>query len=267
MTTGTAFPDHHRPNPARLYDALLGGKDNYTADREAMECMMSVAPHVRSAALANRGFLEWTVRRLVTCGVTQFLDIGAGFPAGRNVHEIAQDVRPDSRVVYVDNDPVVVRHGQALLTTGGSTMIEADLRHPTSIVENEELRRLLDLERPVALLLFFVLDFVPHGDHPTAIVEQLLKAVAPGSYLAISHFVTDAGGHAAADAMTEAGIPVYPRTRAETHAMVGDLDVLLAGPLRPGSPHPGQTAGLRSAGSRWRYGVLARKPQDAGAAG
>lgn len=254
VTTVETLFEHGRPNSARLYDALLGGKDNYAADRAAMEFISSAAPHVRPAALANRCFMEWVVRRLVADGVTQFIDIGAGYPAGRNVHEIAQRARPGCRVVYADNDPVVVLHGQALLTTGGSRMIEADLRDPASIIENAELRRFLDLERPVALLLLFVLDFVPDDDRPAAIVEQLMRPLAPGSHLAVSHFVADPDG-ALARVMDEAGVPVHPRSRAEIHAMAGGLDVHLAGPL-----HPRRASADGLDIGKWRYGLLARKP-------
>jgi hypothetical protein len=179
---------------ARMYDYMLGGKDNYAADRAASEAVLKVYPEMAFAARANRAFLGRAVRFLTAeAGVRQFLDIGTGIPTAGNLHQVAQGVAPQSRVVYVDYDPIVLAHARALLTTitgeGATEYIEADLRDTSTILGQAS--QLLDLTKPVAVTLLSILQAVPDADDPHAIVARLLDAVPPGSYLALSHPASD----------------------------------------------------------------------------
>jgi hypothetical protein len=171
-------------HPARRYNYLLGGKDNFAADREAAEEILKRHPTAKMSALENRWFLHRAVRFLSLQGVRQFLDIGTGIPASPNTHEIAQSVDPAARVVYVDNDPLVLTHARALLT-GGTAYIEADLREPDAILA--EARKTLDLTQPVGLLLVAVLHFIRDADDPRAILGTLVDALPAGSYVVASH--------------------------------------------------------------------------------
>ncbi|GAA0409935.1 hypothetical protein Acor_35910 [Acrocarpospora corrugata] len=191
--------DPNTPNVARMYDYYLGGKDNFAADRAAAEQMTSLFPDVRAAALENRAFLARTVRCLVEAGIRQIVDIGSGLPTQGNVHEIAHRVAPDCKVVYVDYDPVVVVHGQALLSRGENVeVVQGDFRRTDELLA--AVRQEIDFDRPVAFLLFAVLHFVHEADKPYDIVAQLRDASAPGSYLAISH-ATDALPKVSAEAL------------------------------------------------------------------
>jgi hypothetical protein len=178
---------------ARIYDYLLGGKDNYAADRAAAEALRQVNPDIESTVRANRSFLGRAVRYLAAdAGIRQFLDIGTGIPTAGNTHEVAQSVAPESRVVYVDYDPVVLAHARALLVSGeeGATdYIDADLRDTPAILGRAA--ALLDLTRPVAVTLIAILHAIPDSDDPHAIVASLMDAVPPGSYLALSHAGAD----------------------------------------------------------------------------
>ncbi|GJF28808.1 hypothetical protein KNE206_15080 [Kitasatospora sp. NE20-6] len=182
------------PHPARMYDYYLGGKDNFPADRAAAEQVVEISPLVRISARANRAFLQRAVRHLTEQGARQFLDIGTGIPTAGNTHETAQQVAPDARVAYVDNDPIVLVHSRALLSGAGQgtvTVTQADLRDPKAILADPQVRELLDLGRPVALLLFAVLHFVDDADDPYGIVRTLVDALPSGSHLAISHATAD----------------------------------------------------------------------------
>jgi hypothetical protein len=183
------------PHPARRYDYWLGGKDNFAVDREAADAIAAAYPAVRIAALENRRFLHRAVRFLAEdAGIRQFLDIGTGIPTSPNVHEIAQAVAPHSRTVYVDNDPIVLAHARALLTSapeGVTAYIDADLREPDRILADPELRRTLDLTRPVALTMVAVLHFVLDDGDPYGIVTRLVDALPTGSYLVLSHGTYD----------------------------------------------------------------------------
>jgi hypothetical protein len=189
--SGPDVIDVTRPHLARMYDYYLGGKDNWAVDREAADKILAVAPEVRDIARANRAFLHRAVRRLAgNHGITQFLDIGTGIPTVPNVHETAAAYSPDAKVVYVDNDPLVHAHANALLTgTGATEVILADLRDPQRIIA--EASAFLDFSRPVALLLVAILHFIPDRDDPAGIVAALRDALPPGSMLALSHGTTD----------------------------------------------------------------------------
>jgi SAM-dependent methyltransferase len=176
------------PSAARMYDYYLGGAHNFAADRELAEKALQAMPDGRDLARANRAFLQRAVRSLARAGVRQFLDIGSGIPTSGNVHEVAQEVDPAARTVYVDLDPVAVSHARTLLARNlNATAIHGDLRQPEQVLADPGLRAVLDLTEPVAVLLLAVLHFVPDADRPDAIIGELHAAMAPGSYLVISH--------------------------------------------------------------------------------
>ena len=181
--------DATTPNVARIYDYLLGGKDNFAADRAAAQRLIAATPDMAGIVRDNRAFIGRVVRHLVIqAGIRQFLDLGAGLPTQLNVHEMAWQSDPGARVVYVDNDPVVWMHGQALLARGaGVTMIGADLRKPADILQHADVLRLIDFTEPVAVICASVLHFVPDEDEPHRLIAEYRDHLAPGSYLAISH--------------------------------------------------------------------------------
>ncbi|HEY7275979.1 MAG TPA: SAM-dependent methyltransferase [Trebonia sp.] len=180
-------------NQARMYDYLLGGKDHYAADREAAEQTLKFWPEMAFTARANRAFLGRAVRYLAgEAGIRQFLDIGTGIPTAGNLHQVAQAIAPECRVVYVDYDPVVLAHARALLVSheaGATNYVDADLRDTGKILA--EASQLLDFTRPVAITLMAILNAIPDDDDPHAIVARLLDAVPPGSYLALTHMGAD----------------------------------------------------------------------------
>lgn len=204
MDTGFAPAeiDTTRPHPARMYDFYLGGKDNYPADQTAAGEVIKRAPEIRDIARVNRAFLGRAVRFLADeAGIRQFLDIGTGIPTAGNVHQVAGRVAPEARVVYVDNDPIVNVHANALLTGGGTTgIVLADLRDPAAILSHPTVRQLIDFGEPVALLLIAILHFIRDDEDPAGIVATLRDALPPGSYLAMSHVTGDFRGEAAAAA-------------------------------------------------------------------
>lgn len=180
--------DVDRASAARMYDYYLGGSHNFAADRDMAQQAIEILPELPQNMRTNRAFLRRAVRFLVDAGVRQFLDIGSGIPTAGNVHEVAQRASPDVRVVYVDSDPVAVAHSRAILAGDESTgVVQADLRQPDQVLSDPELRRLLDLDKPIAVLMAAVLHFVPDADDPRALVERYRQAIAPGSYLVLSH--------------------------------------------------------------------------------
>jgi S-adenosyl methyltransferase len=180
------------PNPARIYDYFLGGKDNFPADREVADQLAAIAPVAQEVVEDNRAFLRRAVRQLAReAGIRQFIDLGSGLPTQGNVHEIAQEIAPDARVVYVDNDAMVVTHSRALLAGDNTVAIQADLREPDRILEHPDVRELIDFDRPIALLLVAILHFIPDGEDPSGIVARYRDALPGGSYLAISHGTRD----------------------------------------------------------------------------
>jgi hypothetical protein len=193
-------------HPARVWDYLLGGKDNFAADRTAGEQLLRIMPEMGLVARSGREFLARAVRFLAEeAGVQQFLDIGTGLPTADNTHEVAQRAAPESRIVYVDNDPIVLTHARALLTSdlrGETAYISADIRDTDTILR--EAGQTLDFTQPVAVMLLAILHFIPDSDDPHAIVTRLMQAAPSGSYLVISH--------ASSDIMTqtvEAGAEIY----------------------------------------------------------
>ncbi|MFC1402020.1 MULTISPECIES: SAM-dependent methyltransferase [Streptacidiphilus] len=221
------------PHPARIYDFLLGGKDNFPVDREASLEIAAVWPNLPASMRANRSFMQRVTRYLAEeQGIRQFLDIGTGLPTSPNLHEVAQSVDPAARVVYVDNDPMVLVHARALLTSapeGRTTYIDADLHDPQAILNAPNLRATLDLDRPVALSLIAVLQFVTDEDEAHAIIDGLMKHLAPGSFLALSTVTADSAPEEVTrgiDAYAARGIPERIRDRAEVELLFGDLELV-----------------------------------------
>jgi hypothetical protein len=210
------------PNVARIYDYLLGGKENFAADRAAAGNFLAVIPDIAAIAADNRAFLARAIRYLAAeAGIRQFLDLGGGLPTRSNVHQIAQQVVPDARVAYVDYDPVVVRHGEALLANGRNVaMAHADLTQPATVLDHPEVRRVLDLSRPLALICTATLYFVPDEAHPHAVIAEYRDRMAAGSYLVISHATSSAPGEALADEAAEEAeevAGVYRQASAQLH--------------------------------------------------
>ena len=178
------------PSVARVYDALLGGKDNFAVDRAIADKLMELTPGGVDVPLYNRAVLGRGVRYMVSQGISQFIDLGAGLPTVQNTHEVAQSSNPDAKVVYVDNDPVVLVHGRALLAeNGNTTVITADFCEPDAVLDNPDLRRLLDFDQPIGLLMVAVLHHLDDAQRPGELVAQYRDAVPSGSYIFITHFI------------------------------------------------------------------------------
>jgi len=251
-------------HPARVYDYWLGGKDNFAADREAAERVLAVTPGLRFRVRANRAFLGRATRYLAgEAGVRQFLDIGTGIPTGDNTHEVAQRVAPDARVVYVDNDPIVLLHAQVLLRStpeGATDYLQADLREPGLILDRAA--RMLDFGQPVAVMLLGVLHLIQDSEDPWGIVAQLMDAVPPGSYLTISHPAIDTH-RAQAEAQRvyneRVSTPQTLRTREQVARFFTGLDLVEPGlaQIHQWRPDPDDFApdGVVSA-----HGAVGRKP-------
>jgi hypothetical protein len=256
------------PNVARMYDFMLGGKDNYPADRDAAQRTFAVLGEdvVRGTVLQNRQFLGRAVRYLAAeQGIRQFLDIGAGLPTMNSVHEVAQAVAPDSRVVYVDNDPVVLAHARNMLHgLPGTAITNHDLRDPGAITGDPGVRALLDFGQPVAVLLIAVLHFIADADDPAGIVAALMAATPPGSCLVISHLTADHYTHAdgVQDIYADTTPGLHLRSRAAVAAMFGGLPLLPPGELTyTGDWHPdADTARASDPGGSSIWCGIARKP-------
>jgi SAM-dependent methyltransferase len=251
---------------ARIYDYWLGGKDHFDADRIVAEEVIRMRPQVAASARANRGFLARVVRYLgADCGIRQFLDIGVGLPAADPTHEVAQAAAPDARIVYVDNDRVVLSHARALLVKtspqGTCAYVEADLHDPKTILA--QAAQTLDFTQPTAILLLAVLHFIADTAAPDEIVAALASALAPGSYLAISHLTADFAPEqvtAAAAAYNEqASAPVTPRTHAQVSGLFGGLPLVAPGVVPVTGWRP-PVAGLPHRMTADLYAGLARVP-------
>lgn len=258
----TGDVDLDRPSAARVYDYYLGGSHNFAVDREMAKRAIAMWPELPAIMQANRAFLRRAVRFLVGEGIRQFVDIGSGIPTAGNVHEVAQQAAPDARVVYVDIDPVAVAHSRAILAGDErTTIVQADLREPERLLADPELRRLVDLDQPVGLLMVAVLHFVPDADDPAGVLAHLRQAVAPGSYLVVSHASREgqpdqAGEHEALYART--GTPMTMRSRSQIAELLSGFDLVEPGlvflPLwRPESPddvdeHPERFTGFAAVG-------------------
>jgi hypothetical protein len=257
--------DPNVPQSARVYDFLLGGKDNFGADRAVGAALIENVPALPLMVRAQRAFLARAVRYLVAdAGVRQFLDIGTGIPTANNVHEVAQEIAPEVRVLYVDNDPIVLAHARALMSgspTGKTAFIQADLREPESLLADPTLSETLDLTQPVALMLVGILMHLHDSDDPYGIVSTLMDALPSGSYLTLTHPSADfdppamAGLAAAAE---QSGIPYVPRSHAETERFSAGLDLVDPGVVpilgwRPDEPPD-------DVNSVYGWASVARKP-------
>ena len=257
--------DPNKPSPARIYDYWLGGSQNFAVDRLAGQRALAALPNLQDAIRANRAFLGRVVHHLAAdCGVTQFLDLGSGVPTVGNVHEVARYINPDAKVVYVDIDPVAIAHARALLDkVDGVEAILADLSKPDSVLSHPTLRETLDLDAPIAILLYAVLHFIPDTEHPDAIVRAYTQAAAPGSYLALSHGAPDTGRQREQDTMLSeykqsTGVPFITRGADQISAWLTDLTIQPPGLVsidqwrpEPDIEQPAYVA---------MFGVLARKP-------
>ncbi|MFD0889915.1 SAM-dependent methyltransferase [Streptosporangium algeriense] len=226
--------DVNTPNVARLYDYYLGGKDNFPADRLAAEEILASVPQVRTAARENRAFLGRAVRFLAHEGVEQFLDIGTGLPTRGNVHEVAQEVNPEARVVYVDHDPIVLAHARALLrgAKGEVKVVSGDLRRPEEILNSPEVRDHLDFSKPVALLLVAIMHFITEADDPRRIMATFRDALPTGSHLVLSHGTHDLRQEAArkgTEVYRRASSPLVLRSRTDIRHLFDGFDL-----VRPG---------------------------------
>lgn len=221
------------PHPARIYDYVLGGKDNFEVDRIAAEKAMSVVPDARKVARTNREFLVRVVRAMADSGIDQFIDLGAGFPTSPNVHELARERRPGARIVYVDNDPVVVGHNRALREGPGVLAIDGDIRDPRKILSDPALTDAIDFTRPVGVLFIAVLHFVTGDFDPAGIVAAFGRQAHSGSMLAVSHLTSDGVPEATMrtieDAYATATAPSVYRSRAEIEALFGGYPLVAPG--------------------------------------
>jgi hypothetical protein len=222
------------PNGARIYDYMLGGKNNFAADRAAAQQMLAAAPSAPLTARENRAFLGRAVRFLAEeAGIRQFLDIGTGLPTQNQVHEIAHSVAPDAQVVYVDFDPVVVVHGTALLSdTDNATIIQADLREPTKMLAHPDVRKRLDFDQPIAVLFVAILHFAADATMAADLLGQFREVMTSGSYVVISHTSTRTAPAALAAAQEEfrrAGSPIVARSDDEILRLFEGFELLEPG--------------------------------------
>ncbi|QOV46057.1 SAM-dependent methyltransferase [Streptomyces chromofuscus] len=247
--------DTSKPHPARMYDWYLGGKDNYPVDEEMGRQMLALDPRVPVMARVNRAFMHRATRWLAGNGVRQFLDIGTGIPTEPNLHQVAQAVAPDARVVYCDNDPIVLAHAAALLRgtpEGVTEYLQADVREPAAIIEGA--RKTLDFGRPVALSLVALLHFVPDEDGAHELVADLLSELPSGSYLMMTHATADftpEESAAATDKLRAAGVTLALRSREEFARFFAGLELVEPGVVvvpewhpELGEPVPGQDDGV-----------------------
>lgn len=253
------------PHSARFWDYLLGGKENYPVDREVGERVLRIDPDLRDAARADRGFLVRAVRYMVgEAGIRQLLDIGTGLPTVNNTHQVAQATAPECRIVYVDNDPLVLVHARALLTStpeGATDYLDADVRDPDKILR--EAARTLDFSKPIALMLLGIINYIIDDDEAHAVVKRLLDALPSGSYLALSHPTAEIHGEAVEASMrhwNESGAaPIRTRSRAQLIRFFDGLELLEPGVVscslwRPDPSEIGTQVVVH------QYGGVGRKP-------
>ncbi|SEK50375.1 S-adenosyl methyltransferase [Streptacidiphilus jiangxiensis] len=254
---------------ARIYDFFLGGKDNFPVDREAAADIEAVWPSLPLSMRANRQFMRRAVHRLAAeHGVRQFLDLGTGLPTEPNVHQVAQAVHPDARVVYVDNDPLVLAHARALLTgtrEGRITYIDADLHDTGAILASPQLHQVLDLERPVAVSLFAILQFVVDEEAARGVIRDLVAPLASGSYLALSTVTADSNPKEVTEGLAvyaARGIPERARTRDEVAALLtsAGLEIVDPGVRLVHRWHPDEESAALPDACVQMHGAIARKP-------
>ncbi|MCQ0025365.1 SAM-dependent methyltransferase [Streptomyces somaliensis DSM 40738] len=258
--------DTSKPHPARVYDWFLGGKDNYPVDEEMAHQLLTVDARGRDIARVNRAFMHRAIRRLGEAGVRQYLDIGTGIPTEPNLHQVAQRVAPESRIVYCDNDPIVLAHAEALLRSvpeGVTAYIQADARDPQAILDRAG--EVLDFTRPVALSLLALLHFVDDEEGAHELVSRLVERLAPGSHLLLSHITSDFDPENAARARAvyrSRGLTLRPRSREEFTRFFDGLELAEPGvaPAADWHPEPGDPAPAAGEGPIPVYAGVARKP-------
>jgi hypothetical protein len=255
------------PHAARIYDFLLGGKDNFAADREAAARITANMPHLPVSMLASRRFNARVVRYLTAeVGIRQFLDIGTGLPTSPNLHEVAQEVDPEARIVYVDNDPLVLVHARALLTStreGRTAYIDADLRDPDAVLKAREFDDTLDLDKPVAVTLMAILQYVMEDEEARTIIDTLMRPLPSGSALALSTVTADTAPDTVdkgSNAYGNSGIPIRSRTKAEVEALFTGLDLVEPGITLVSRWHPDEDAKAVDDTHVYMYGGVAIKP-------
>ncbi|MFJ6212949.1 SAM-dependent methyltransferase [Streptomyces sp. NPDC092296] len=255
------------PSVARMYDYYLGGKDNYAVDREASDELLKTVPSTKELAVNNRRFLRRVVRRLAEdYGIRQFLDHGSGLPTQDNVHQVAQRVDPESRVVYIDNDPIVLAHGRALLEENDNTaVIQADMRDTDGIFGHPEVRRLIDFDQPVAALFVSVLHCIPDSSDPAGLVRRVADRLAPGSFLVVCQLVSEdrATRDFVTDYMDRSTHGRWGRVREEhdVERFLDGLEILEPGLVEVSTWRPDGDLGPKQRTQEWiEFGGLARKP-------
>jgi hypothetical protein len=246
-----------------MYDYYLGGKDHFAVDRAAVDAVEKAMPEARETARENRAFLRRAVRYMTASGISQFLDIGAGLPTMGNTHEVAQQGAPEARVVYVDNDPIVLTHGQALLADNGNTaVVLADMRRPAEIIGSSDVCSLIDFSQPVGVLLIAMTHFLA-DEQREPVMTTLRESLAPGSLLALTHVTGD--GHPAdavagvEDAYRRTPTSIYFRTRAEVNRFFDGYTLIEPGLVTVDAWHP-DPADPAPGATRWLYGGLGRRP-------
>ncbi|MFD7506317.1 SAM-dependent methyltransferase [Streptomyces sp. NPDC059850] len=254
--------DREVASAARAYDCLLGGTHHFAADRKLAEQVLSVLP-ANIMARQNRDYLQRVVRFLIDCGVRQFIDLGSGLPVMGNVHEVAQQLDPECRVIYVDNEPATVAHSGLILSgAAGTAMVEADVRDMNAVLGADATRRLIDFSQPVGLLMLGVTQFLSDEDDPWAIISGYRDALPSGSHLALSCFTWDNDPETmqnTIDMFREAGrSPIVPRTSAEVMRLIGDFELLEPGLVFTPQWRPDSTSGDSDERSNLYAGV-ARK--------
>lgn len=238
--------DLSRPSAARIYDYYLGGSHNFEIDRVIARQAIQVWPELPALMQGNRAFLRRAVQFMISQGITQFIDIGSGIPTAGNVHEVAQSVNPAARVAYVDHDPIAVLHSRAMLVGDDQTVVvEADLREPATIVEAPAVASLIDMAKPVGVLMIAVLHFVPDADDPAAVIARLAQHLAPGSHLALSHATSEFDPIRASQLeqlYAQTPTPMRMRTAAEVAALFGPFKLVDPGVVEMSRwrPRPGQ---------------------------
>nr|WP_230205008.1 SAM-dependent methyltransferase [Parafrankia elaeagni] len=255
------------PHPARVYDYILGGTENFPADRAAAGEFSRSLPNLPTSMRANRNFMARMARTLAAeHGIRQFLDIGSGLPTAPNLHEVVQQVAPESRVVYVDNDPIVLVHARALLTStpeGRTAYLDADLSRPDEILGSDQLQETLDLSRPVAVSLLAVVHFIPDDGVVQKVIDQLMAPLPSGSILAVSTTTADYSPeevHAGVAAYRANGIPLTARDRKGVESFFAGLELLDPGVTLVHRWHPDADAATYTDSQVYMYGGIARKP-------
>jgi hypothetical protein len=234
-----------QPHSARIWNYLLGGKDNFAADRNAADAVIAQLPEIRDFARAGRGFLTRAIRFLAgQAGVRQFLDLGTGLPTADNTHELAQRIAPEAKIVYVDNDPLVLTHARALLTSdpaGATSYIDADVRDPEKILQTA--KATLDFSQPIAVMMIGILGHIPDSDNPGQIVRTIVDALPSGSYLAINDSITTPQNDTAVETAKNEGANYHLRSVEQITAFFAGLDLIEPGVVSTPlwRPEPGAT--------------------------